>query len=283
MRESLGGSMKSIWRRPRTARIAAGLILIALIRLGHSCTPLRTPEPPVEPSMRLLTYNLDKDSAEREAGADVISRLDPDVVLFQEASAEWQALIRSRLGARYPYVSFNAPETGYDGMGMISKFPIVDEAWLPRAAGGWFPAQAVVLQTPLGRVQVLNVHLRPPSSDAGNKLTGYLTTPGVRRREIEARFDRLKPGVPTIVAGDFNEGDDGQAVGFVRRKGLTDALPEFDRKSSTWQGTYKGLHFSERADHVLLSPELRCFEARVVPETASDHDPVLVVVGHKAP
>jgi len=104
-------------------------------------------------------------------------------------------------------------------------------------------------------------------------------TPGVRRQEIEGLLRQLKPDLPTLVVGDFNEGDGGQAVGFVRHSGFTDALPEFDRKSSTWQGTYKGLHFSERADHVLYSPVLRCFDARVVPERASDHDPVIATIG----
>jgi endonuclease/exonuclease/phosphatase (EEP) superfamily protein YafD len=267
--------------KPRTLRILVGLSLIALIQAGQSCTPLRAPEPPVQPFLRLMTYNLDKDAVDREAGVELIAQLDPDVVLFQEASADWQSLIRSRLAGRYPYISFNTPQSGYDGMGLISKYPVVDETWLPKANGGWFPAQLVRLQTPLGSLQVLNVHLRPPSSDTGNKLTGYFTTPGVRRQEVEALLGRLQPVLPTVVAGDFNEGDGGQAVGFVRHKGFTDALPEFDRKASTWQGVYKGLYLSERSDHVLYSPELRCFEARVIPEQASDHDPVLAVLGLK--
>jgi endonuclease/exonuclease/phosphatase (EEP) superfamily protein YafD len=260
-------------------RILAGLLLIALFQVAPSCTPLRAPEQPVEPSLRLLTYNVDKDSADRDAGIELIRQLDPDVICFQEASAEWQELIRSRLGDRYRHMSFNTPQTGYDGMGVASRFPVVEEGWLAKAGGGWFPAQLIVLQAPLGRVQVLNVHLRPPSSDTGNKLTGYFTTPGVRRREIEGLLRQLKPDLATLVVGDFNEGDGGQAVRYVRESGFTDALPEFDRKTSTWQGTYKGLHFSERADHVLYSPTLRCFDARVVPESASDHDPVMVTVG----
>jgi endonuclease/exonuclease/phosphatase (EEP) superfamily protein YafD len=85
----------------------------------------------------------------------------------------------------------------------------------------------------------------------------------------------------TIVTGDFNEGDGGQAVSLLKSKGFVDALPEFDRKTSTWQGEYKGFHLTERPDHVLYSSSLRCFEARVIPEKASDHDPVLAVVGLK--
>jgi endonuclease/exonuclease/phosphatase (EEP) superfamily protein YafD len=264
---------------PRPTRTLTRQLLIALVQIPHSCTPLRAPEQPIDPSLRLMTYNLDKDSADRDAGIELIRQLDPDVICFQEASAEWQELIRSQLGDRYRHISFNTPQSGYDGMGIASKFDIEEDVWLSKSGGGWFPAQNVVLKSPLGRLQVLNVHLRPPSSDTGNKLTGYFTTPGVRRQEIEGLLGQLKPDLPTLVVGDFNEGDGGQAVGFMRHSGFTDALPEFDRNTSTWQGTYKRLHFTERADHVLYSAHLRCFEAKVIPERASDHDPVLVTIG----
>jgi endonuclease/exonuclease/phosphatase (EEP) superfamily protein YafD len=232
--------------------------------------------------MRLLTYNLDKDSANREAALALIEKADPDVIFFQEASAEWQELLTSKLAGRYPHASFNQPKIGYDGIGMMSKFPIVEERWLDKIGGGWFPSQLLVLETPLGRVHLLNVHLRPPSSDTGNKVVGYLTTGGVRRQEIEGLYGQLRPLGPTIVVGDFNEGDGGQAVEWLKGKRLTDALPEFDRKSSTWQGQYLGMHLTDRPDHVMNSADLRCFEARVIPETASDHDPVLAVVGLKS-
>jgi endonuclease/exonuclease/phosphatase (EEP) superfamily protein YafD len=232
--------------------------------------------------MRVLTYNLDKDSVEPDAAIEVILKCDPDVICFQEASAEWQALLRRRLGRPYRHASFNQPAIGYDGMGVMSKFPIVEETWLPRTGGGWFPSQRLVLDTPLGPVQVLNVHLRPPSSDSGNKVMGYLTTGGIRRDEMKGLLGHLTAGGPAIVVGDFNEGDSGGAVECCTRKGYADALPEFDRKSSTWQGQYMGMKLTERPDHVMYSGELRCFEARVVPEKASDHDPVMAVMGLKS-
>jgi len=39
------------------------------------------------------------------------------------------------------------------------------------------------------------------------------------------------------------------------------------------------MRLTDRPDHVMYSGELRCFEARVIPEIASDHDPVLAVIG----
>jgi endonuclease/exonuclease/phosphatase (EEP) superfamily protein YafD len=269
-------------RGQRMVRWLAPLLLLGWVFFGRSCARVRPVEQAVAPSMRLLTYNLDKDSANREAALAVIDQADPDVIFFQEASAEWQQLLTSKLRSRYPHVSFNRPKIGYDGIGMMSKFPIVEERLLDKTGGGWFPSQLLVLETPVGRVQFLNVHLRPPSSDTGNKVVGYLTTGGVRRKEIEGLFGQLRPVGPTIVVGDFNEGDGGQAVEWLKAKRLTDALPEFDRQASTWQGQYLGMRLTDRPDHVMYSAELRCFEARVIPEIASDHDPVLAVVGLRA-
>jgi endonuclease/exonuclease/phosphatase (EEP) superfamily protein YafD len=269
-------------RRGRVVKWAAPVLLLGWMFWGRSCAPVRPVEVGVAPMMRLLTYNLDKDSANREDALGVIAQANPDVIFFQEASAEWQGLLKSKLGGPYPYASFNEAKIGYDGIGMMSKFPIVEERWLAKVGGGWFPSQWTVLETPLGRVQFLNVHLRPPSSDTGNKVVGFLTTGGVRRKEIEGLHGQLRPVGPTVVVGDFNEGDDGQAVKWLRGRGLTDALPEFDRKSSTWQGAYMGVGLTDRPDHVMYSTELRCFEARVITERASDHDPVLAVVGVRA-
>src|SRR5437899_2938338 len=97
------------------------LLLLGWVFFGRSCARVRPVEPAVAPSMRLLTYNLDKDSANREAALAVIETADPDVIFFQEASAEWQELLTSKLRGRYPHVSFNQPKIGYDGIGMMSK------------------------------------------------------------------------------------------------------------------------------------------------------------------
>jgi endonuclease/exonuclease/phosphatase (EEP) superfamily protein YafD len=230
-------------------------------------------------SIRVMTFNVDRDASDRSDGINVIRQCKPDVIVFQEASQAWQDALRWHLAGQYPYISFNHPESGYDGMGVMSKYPIVEEAWLEKANGGWFPAQRLKLQTPKGVVQLLNVHLRPPSTASGNKLIGYFTTGAVRKREIAGLQAKLQPAVPTVIVGDFNEGDDGGAVRWLGEKGFTDALSQFDRKTTTWQGGYKGLHFSERADHVLYTRDLQCFEARVISEKSSDHDPVLAVVG----
>src|SRR5688572_3439388 len=87
----------------------------------------------------------------------------------------------------------------------------------------------------LGPVQVLNVHLRPPVSDRGSWVSGYLTTRHDREREMQRFYARLWADAALIVAGDFNEGENGGVLDWLRRKGMRNALPEFDRSTATWE------------------------------------------------
>jgi endonuclease/exonuclease/phosphatase family metal-dependent hydrolase len=229
-----------------------------------------------------MTYNLDKDAADRRDALRVIRDARPDVVCFQEASREWIEYLRAALSHEYPYAVFNQPRIGYDGVGVLSRYPIPRHAILDRAPGGWFPSLRFTVDSPLGSVEVLNVHLRPPATDGGNKLVGYFTSPAQRRREVETLVRQLDPALPHIVLGDFNEGDDGSAVRFLQTNArLSDSLSQFDRRSATWKGRFAGMSLSERADHILYSSELHAFDARALPETASDHDPVLAVIGRE--
>lgn len=266
-------------RTMRTLVVASALLYVGCV--GREIERVRPIIRPAEPSLRVMTYNLFKDSTRREAALDVIAAHDPDVIFFQEASDEWQALLRWRLAARYPYAAFNRPVNGYDGIGMMSKVPILENRWLAPTGGGWFEHQRVLLETPVGRVQVLNVHLRPPVSDGGSNLVGYFSTGGVRKREMSDLRAQLTPRVATLVVGDFNEGDDGGAVKELRAAGFGDALREFDRSTPTWRGTWNGMTFTERPDRVTYSGGLKCFEARVIAEEASDHDAVLAVIGRR--
>ena len=55
--------------------------------------------------------------------------------------------------------------------------------------GGWFPAWLLRVDSALGSLQVLAVHLRPQLSESGGIVSGVLTTPPVRRREMTKYLD----------------------------------------------------------------------------------------------
>ena len=137
-------------------------------------------------------------------------------------------------------------------------------------------ARHFVLDSPLGPVQALNVHLHPPVSDSGSFVSGYFSTKSVREAEIESYWSELDDALPTIVAGDFNEGKGGKAISFLRANGLESALPEFAPSADTWRWQTSVGEVSSTLDHVVYDPRLEPVDARVLDLGRSDHLPVVV-------
>jgi endonuclease/exonuclease/phosphatase (EEP) superfamily protein YafD len=168
-------------------------------------------------------------------------------------------------------------QPGAGGMGFLSKRALVERRYI-RPEAGWFPAWLVEAATPVGPVQLMNVHLRPALSERGSVGVGpYFSSKKVRLQEVKALHEHLTAKVPALILGDFNEGDSGSAVAWLCEQQFTDALREFDRKTNTWRWRAKYITLSGRLDHILYSEGLHCLSARVLEAGASDHLPVLAV------
>ncbi len=254
--------------------------LACLAALG--CAPTRKPAEPTGAHVSVLTYNVNFGGPRPELAAEAIRNADADVVALQETSPAWERFLKPRLAGLYAHRRFRHAG-GAGGMGFLAKWPL-REVFYARPKAGWFPGWLVEVTTPVGPVQLLNVHLRPPVSDRGSVGIGpYLSTRNIRLLEIQSLHKQLEPGKPTIVLGDFNEDDSGRAVGWLRKQGMTDALREFDRRTTTWRWRTRYLTLRHRLDHVLHSPELHCLSARVLDAGASDHLPLLTVFEAAAP
>ncbi|MCH9683326.1 MAG: endonuclease/exonuclease/phosphatase family protein, partial [Deltaproteobacteria bacterium] len=202
---------------------------------------------------------------------------DADIVLLQESTVGTEEGFREVFAETYPHILFQeCCRAG--GLGLMSKHPIVEEDYL-EPKGGWFPAWRVVLDTPLGTIQTLNVHLRPPMSDGGSWVSGYFSTRGVRRDEIEGFWTSMDASMTTIVAGDFNENASGRAIAFLADKGLTSALPQLHPNAKTWRWQTRVGKIRAQLDHVVYGRGLALQSAEVLESGRSDHFPVLVVLG----
>lgn len=236
-----------------------------------------TPVPAGAPELRVLSFNINYGVGHDPSNVAAVAEADADLVLLQETTAESEAVFREALADTYPHVLFrDCCNAG--GLGVLSKHPIREEAWLEPTVG-WFPAWRVVVDTPLGPVQALDVHLRPPMSDGGSWVAGYFTTRDDRREEIAAFWPALDRELPTIVAGDFNEDAQGRAIAFLREQGLASALPQVDPRAKTWRWQTKLGKLRMMLDHVVYGPELQLRSAEVLDRGTSDHLPVLVVLG----
>jgi endonuclease/exonuclease/phosphatase family metal-dependent hydrolase len=253
-------------------RLIAGFLL-ALCLVG--CRSVRQPEALTGLTTKLLTYNVNWGGAGADQVAAIIRDSKAEIVCLQETTPEWEHLLKQVMPADYGFARFRQSEGRMGGgLAFFSKLPAREVAYIPSATG-WFDGWIVEFATASGPVQVLNVHLRPPVSDRGSWVSGYFNTRDDRVAEIEKFTQHAKRGVPLIVAGDFNDSENSAVVQWLEKRGLTNALPQFDRSTPTWRWKYSGITLKRRMDHIMYSPELHCSGAEVIQAGPSDHFPVL--------
>lgn len=254
---------------------------LLLVLLPTGCRSVRAPEQPAVPHFRVMTYNVNWGQPTPQLAVDIIRRERPDIICLQETTPQWEKYLRGALAREYPHMSFRSSEgRAGGGLAFLSRTPISEVAYVPSDTG-WFDGWVTQFGTPAGPIQILNVHLRPPVSDGGSWVSGYFTTGDDRDRELQRFYGKTRRNVPLIVTGDFNDGEASGVVRWLQKKGMRNALPEFDRSTPTWQWQTSVLTLRRRMDHIVYAPELYCYGARVIPGGASDHFPVIATFGRK--
>lgn len=258
---------RTMWRKS-----AAVVWLVGLLAATTGCT--KAPLAATGPEFTVATYNVNFGMPRALDAVAAIRATGADLVCLQETSPDWELLIRSHLPNVYPHMMFKHVGAA-GGQAILAKAPF-EEIVYDRPAAGWFPGWVVRARTALGDVQVLNVHLRPPLREDGGVSAGvYLKTRDTRRSEIEALYSHLDPQQPALVMGDFNEGDGGLAVSYLKDKQFGDALPQFAPWAHTWRWRVGLVTLTDRFDHILYSAHLECLHASVLNQGASDHLPVV--------
>ena len=251
-----------------------GLLLVGLIAIVAGCRSPRQAEAPIRPHLCVLTYNVDWSCARPELAVQIIRESRADIVCLQETTPQWEQFLRQSLGHDYPFAEFRESKNRFGGgLAFLSKFPAREIALVPSETG-WFDGWIMGFETLIGSLQVLNVHLHPPVSDNGGSVRGYLFTRDDRLQEMKRFYGQRRSEIPMLIAGDFNDGEDSAVQQWLKKQGMTNALPEFDRDSPTWRWRSGILSLTRRMEHIVYSPGLHCCSARVIREGASDHFPV---------
>jgi endonuclease/exonuclease/phosphatase family metal-dependent hydrolase len=262
----------------------AGLSFV--VALGTACALFAcssNPEPaaPIAranaPTYRIMSFNVNYGIAGDPETIQAIATQKADLVLLQETNPEWETGLRAELAADYPHIAFrHAGAAG--GMGVLSKHAFQDLGQIDPPERGWFFSWRVRVSSPLGALQVLNVHLRPQIGDNGSVVSGYFTTGSVREREMEKYLAELEPGVATIVAGDFNEQPGGGALDYLLERGYSDVLDHAEGSRDTWRWNTSLGTLRREFDHIMLGKGLATLSAKVVGAGNSDHLPVVAVI-----
>ncbi|MBN2494644.1 MAG: endonuclease/exonuclease/phosphatase family protein [Deltaproteobacteria bacterium] len=252
-------------------------IRLAALLLAAGCAQAtrrpREPAPGVF-HLEVMSYNVNYGLAGDASIIRVIRDADCDLVLLQETTPAWEDAIRKELGGQYAYIDFRHGR-GAGGLGVLSKLRFTPGELIEPPEGGWFPAWRLLLDSPAGEIQVLNLHLRPPVSDSGSVVSGYFETDAIRARQMAHYLERLDPDLPTLIAGDFNESRTGDAVARLRQRGYRSALPEFSPYQATWRWHTSVGTVSSQLDHIAYDRRLTPVDVRVLPAGRSDHLPLV--------
>jgi len=261
-------------RKTRVTGLAACVLLFAA---GCGERPLEPRDPtPGAVHFTVKTYNVEVGEHGHAATIEAIGAGNADVVCLQETSPYFEAALRKRYAEQYPYQLYNhnAPDYGAGGLAILSHFPVYDSGWHSNP-NGWHPAWHLLVETPAGLMQVMNVHLRGMLNGDGNTVSSYLASGDDHLDEISNFMQYADDELPTLVMGDFNEQPDGPAVDFLEDRGFRNALPLFRPGQFTWRHAAIANQLNQTLDHILFDGAFAPLNAWVIDAGDSDHIPVV--------
>jgi endonuclease/exonuclease/phosphatase family metal-dependent hydrolase len=238
-------------------------------------------EPPLSPRdptpgvfhFQVKTYNVELNESGNPATVAAVGAGEPDIVLLQEITPAWEAVLRQTYEGTYPHMMFH-PVSGAGGLGVLSRFPLEDLGVRPGPAD-WHPAWHVLAHTPEGPLQLLNVHLRAVFWGRDSDVQAFLRVGEDHLNEIQTFSSDCEQQFPTLVAGDFNEEGTGEAIQFLESQGYRSVLGLFRPGQGTWRHPSLGGQLTKALDHILFDETLAPLDARVQRLGHSDHLPVL--------
>lgn len=212
----------------------------------------------------VASMNLNKETKDASYAVKVLRQMNADVVSLQELSPEAAAGFKAMAGDLYPHQALY-PDTGYNGMGILSKTPL-KIARLPANSDERDFDVAVTLG---GRDVLLGcVHLKPPqwigSRRFNRREVGVLT----RLYTTEAR--------PVLLAGDYNFTAMTPNGCALRAAGFRDAqLDAGNGRNWSWPADSNNQWLPKvRIDTVYAKGPLKAVESMVGPDIGSDHRPI---------
>ncbi len=238
-------------------------------------------QPHANNEIRVMTYNVNWGEGYKtiqfpEKTLEAIKKSYADVILLQETTSDWEKKIRSSLAKRYKYIVFkHFPHAG--GLAVLSKIPF-KTVYYGETGVGWHPFWIIAFKFRGKPIQMVNLHLSPSLVAEGNPgifAHALFTTGGKRRKEMQIIFKHLKLTLPTIIAGDFNEGKTGYAIKWLKARGFKDAIEVSQNLLHTWEWDIGFLNFHDQFDRIFYNKKIHLINLQIVHWGDSDHFPVI--------
>jgi endonuclease/exonuclease/phosphatase (EEP) superfamily protein YafD len=272
----LGLALAASRRSVRTAAAFAGALCVLLpwalewvpVAAGRDLT--RTA------NLRVLSANLLAPRPSRPLAQELLES-DADVILLEEASDEWWALLEEEgVLARWPH---HAAEThsfreDYMGIAIVSRLPIEGHE-IARLGGTYVPYARIDVRVASGaRVRLYAIHTWPPY---GIDLLAMHEAQMAHLREL-ARRDALDPSLDAVIfGGDFNASPTTYQYRLLREARLVNAHERAGRGLATTWPNLPWPFPPMRLDHVFVTGrDVEVASVREGRGEGSDHRPVFV-------
>lgn len=261
----------------RSGFFVALLMLTGTLFMGCMPPPEMRPREPTRgvAHLKVVSFNVDLKKYNDSETIEAVGKTEADVVVLQEVNDGWRAVLEERYAEDYPYRAYHGRASG--GLAVLSRYPFEDRG-VVAGVDGWHPAWHVLVDTAIGPVQFLVVHLKPPYSKREG-ISGYFGADEAHLREVQSFSESCEEGYPTLVMGDFNESPGGAALSFLENRGFDNILPQFRPGQETWR--YERSLYNQAVDtldHILYQPsELDPLNAYVRYYGNSDHLPVVAI------
>lgn len=264
----------SAWLRPRSLPVLLAVAIIVAGPIMGVRVPWRAWIPRgwgQEPTLRILSCNLNVANPDPRALAELIRQTTPDVVALQE----WPGWDESAL---FPGPDWCIWTEG--GVCLASRYPIRCAERLGEEALGWDGvAVRYRLAAPRDDILVVVLHLESPREGLEAIRYGrWQGIPGLRANiALRSRqSDAISPlvagaGGPLLIAGDFNLTDDST----IFRRNWSAYRDAFAAAGLGLGHTKRTRWFGARIDHILAGPAWRIRRCWVGPDIGSDHRPLI--------
>jgi len=278
-------------RRDWLLSIAGSLLTIfLLLEYGGRFLPRLSKPMGDRYALTVLSHNTGQNLPGYENRYRLIADVDADIVLLQEITEEFIQNYGQKLTAKYPYMAIGpGQEDGNQtvGMGILSKYPIIDMSDFKLVEDGLVFQQRAVIDYKGSNIAVYNIHTTFPwlylrESNAFNHIRIPIYDDVVRRSEINKLYTLIKnEQMPVLLGGDFNFGDQSDDYRKLQKAGLVDVYRDIGYGFGfTWpvnrtpSVNIKSAIPFIRVDYIFHSLGFYPIAASTLDETGSDHRPI---------
>lgn len=233
-------------------------------------------------SVRVGTYNVFTGAHDTARTVKAIRRMNVDVLLLQELSPQGAKSLDPALKIDFRYRHFS------QGVAILSRYPLRNPRYEQSQHGinGFLFAEVL---SPGGRFQVASLHLDPLHVwTTREKWSLPMQLMGgqddVHRREVRQIVKALRPGMPTILGGDFNSVS-GAPIRELQKLGYTDSFAKVNqhpKQTHTLHFKLFGFSTGRRIDYILHDSSFQTVQSQVFPSAPSDHNGVVSVLSWKS-